>query len=271
MRYRWGIALVAALAVVVTTHASPAGAASTKLRRPTLLWQSYPLVQHPAPDRFESQGVAIGKIPRLQVPSGGYGTSSRTMILFLLGSFAASVAGVFLLRSSLFDKPEAFVPSLPKPGQRQKSSEAASDQMDLLVALRPSSRRGRDPNETEDLPTTPPGSPLLEPEADPPRKKQRVLQEAPAKAARPTGVEVCHVFLRGRDRKYQLLAAPLAQGADRRAVAVSTFFSLRDEELPTEQGAAALRKLLAELERGGWRVSALGARWYDFTLERPRE
>lgn len=280
MRYRRGIALVAALALVGAANASGASAASTKLRKPTLLWQSYPLVQRPAPERFASQGVAIAKTPTLQVPAGGYGSSSKTLLLFLLGSLAASVAGVLLLRSSLVNKPETFIPSLPRTAEPQRPKEAASDQMDLFVALRPSSRLGLDSDETEELPTDPdvdgrptglPAPRPLEPEAELPGKEQRLLQDAPTDPAQATSVETCQVVLWGGSRKYQLYAASLAQDAGWRPLAVSTFFPLRDEETPTEQASSALEKLIAELEREGWSVSALGARWYDFTFERLRD
>jgi hypothetical protein len=280
MRYRRATVLVAAaLALVGSANAWGASAASTKLRAPTVLWQSYPLVQRPAPERFELQGTAIGKTPTLQVPAGGYGSSTETLLLFLLGSFAASVAGVFLLRSSLFDKPETF-PWMPAPPEPQRRNEAASDQMDLFVALRPSSKLGLDSEETEEVPTDPdpngrstglPTRRPLEWEGEPPGKERRRFQETHAEPSRATGVEICQVFLRSGYRKHQLYASSLAEDAAWRPLAVSTYFPLEDEEIPTEQASAALDKLIAQLVREGWGVSALGTRWYDLTFERTRE
>jgi hypothetical protein len=282
MRYPRATALVAAaLALVGSANAWGASAASTKLRAPTLLWQSYPLVERPGPEGFELPGTAIAKTPTLQVPAGGYGTSTETLLLFLVGSFAASVAGLFLLRSSLFEKPETFGPSMPWPAEPQRQNEAASDQMDLSVALRPSSRLGLDSDETEEVPTNPDSNGrstgLAAPrplgwEGEPPGKEQRRLQEAPPEPARATGVEICQVFLWSGHRKHQLYAASLAEEAASRPLAFSTHFPLRDEEIPTEQASAALDKLITQLEREGWGVSALGTRWYDLTFERrPRE
>jgi hypothetical protein len=281
MRYRRATVLAAAaLALVGSANAWGAGAASTKLRAPTVLWQSYPLVQRPAPERFELQGTAIGKTPTLQVPAGGYGSSTETLLLFLLGSFAASVAGVLLLRSSLFDKPETFVPWMPAPAEPERPNEAASDQMDLFVALRPSSKLGLDSDETEEVPTNPdsnrrstelPAPRPLEGEGEPPGNEQRRSQETLPEPAQVTEVEICQLFLRSGYRKHQLYAVSLAEDAAWRPLAVSTYFPLQDEEIPTEPASAALDKLIAQLEREGWGVSALGTRWYDFTFERARE
>jgi hypothetical protein len=202
------------------------------------------------------------------------------LLLFLLGSFAASVAGVFLLRSSLFDKPETFVPWMPAPAEPQRPNEAPSDQMDLFVALRPSSRLGLDSDETEEVPTNPdpngrstglPTPRPLEWEREPPGKEQRRFQETHPEPARVTEVEICQVFLRSGYRKHQLYATSLGEDAAWRPLAVSTYFPLEDEEIPTEQASAALDKLIAQLVREGWGVSALGTRWYDFTFERTRE
>jgi hypothetical protein len=281
MRYRLATALIAAaLALVGSADAWGASAASTKLRAPTLLWQSYPLLQRPAPERFELHGTAIGKTPTLQVPAVGYGGSTETLLLFLLGSLAASVAGVFLLRSSLFERPETFVPSMPWPAEPQRPNEAASDQLDLFMALRPSSTLGFDSDETEEVSTSPdydgrstavPAPRPPEWEGEPPGKEQRRVQEAPPEPARATGIEICQVFLWSGYRKHQLYAASLAEDAPWRPLAVSADFPLRDEEIPTERASAALDKLIAQLEREGWGVSALGTRWYDYTFERPGE
>jgi hypothetical protein len=247
--------LIAALLLV---GAADARAASSKLRKPTLLWQSYPLIQRPVPELVQSQGIAIGRTPTLQVPASGYGTSSETLILFLLGSLAAAIAGVLLLRSSVFNHPEIFVPSMPSP-ERQRRDQQASDEPELVVALRPTARPGSEPDESGELgrhETSVP--PVL---MHPPRNQ----------AAQATGVETCQIYLRGGHLEYQLFAASPEGDAGSRPVAVSASFRLRNEEFPTAQASSALDRVIADLERAGWTVSRLGASWYDLTFERSRE
>jgi len=49
--------------------------------------------------------------------------------------------------------------------------------------------------------------------------------------------------------------------------AVSRFFRLRDELVPTEHAQRALAALLEELEQNGWSVVSGGRPWYRHTLE----
>lgn len=240
-----GIAPVAAVslfAALLLVGGADARAASSKLRKPTLLWQSYPLIQRPVPELVQSQDAAVERTPTLQLPAAGYGTSSETLILFLLGSLAAGVAGVLLVRSSVFNRPEIFVPSMLEPEPRRQDPQAP-DEPEVLAALSPTARLG--------LGGDGPG--------------EVSSDEASASP------ETCRIFLRGEGHEYQLRAASLDLGGEWRALAASTFFPLRNEEFPIEQASSALDDLIADLERAGWRVSRLGESWYDLTFERARE
>jgi hypothetical protein len=71
--------------------------------------------------------------------------------------------------------------------------------------------------------------------------------------------------------KYQLYAASLADDAGWRPLSVSPSFHLADADVPNREGAAALSKLIRQLRREGWTVVREGKRWYERTLERPRD
>jgi hypothetical protein len=50
-------------------------------------------------------------------------------------------------------------------------------------------------------------------------------------------------------------------------LAVSPYFRLRDDDVPSPQAGKALSALLDELELRGWRVASEGPRWYQRQLE----
>ena len=93
--------LVAAFALVGTANAAPTHR-STVIRVPTLLWNTYPLVQRPASSARGSRFLAAGPPPALllRAEPHRYGVQSKTLLV-LLGSLTAAAVGFVLVRSAL--------------------------------------------------------------------------------------------------------------------------------------------------------------------------
>lgn len=246
--------------------AGPAQAASTraeevKARQPTLLWQAYPL----------AQGPAAAKVPTRREHSNETreATSSQPLpdqsfpLLVILGLVATVLAVTTLLlarpltsvvvgRKGPITRPRP--PSLPARGPRapvrfpiplKRAAERAAAWGAALV------------------PAKPPG---LEPKPD--HKPLPATPTPPGRPARTGAVESCQIRLWHGHVKSQLLAAPREKSGEPEALAFSPFFRLRDQDAPTESAEAALRVLIEQLERDGWKVVGAGPRWYQRALER---
>ena len=95
-----GLLVVLLAALALAGAASAAGAPAQ--RSPTLLWKTYPLVQRPAFVEYRPPVLAAGApltLP-LQAQAGRNGMFTRTMLLLLLGSLVAAVAGLLMVRSA---------------------------------------------------------------------------------------------------------------------------------------------------------------------------
>jgi hypothetical protein len=115
----WYPALLVAL-VAAAVLAGAANAARTAAKpSPTLLWQTYPLVQRPGSDGYRVRTFAVG-VPRAHaLRSQPGGMLSQTMLLLLLGSVVAAFAGVLMIRSALADFREAADSSRPRSRRRR--------------------------------------------------------------------------------------------------------------------------------------------------------
>lgn len=129
--------------------------------------------------------------------------------------------------------------------------------MDPLVGLSPEAPRRFGPPPPRLHAVPPPGE----------RPQEREPPPAPRVVAK---AETCKVVLWHSHLKHQLYVASLAKDADWRPLAVSPFFRLEDEDVPTEQAETALRMLIEQLEREGWAVVSGGKRWHDVKLARSR-
>jgi hypothetical protein len=192
---------------------------------------------------------------------------SQVVLLLLLGSVTAAFAGLLILRSALSNAP------VQTRREEPPQEDSKSDGMDLLVALRPSNRRSPPPVPLHALPQPSDGGEerVREPAARATAlPAPRQLEPEPGPRQRPR-VETSKVVLWRGQLKYQLYVASLADDAGWRPLSVSPFFRLDDENIPTEQARKALKLLVKQLEREDWRVVSEGPRWYELTLERPRE
>jgi hypothetical protein len=192
----------------------------------------------------------------------------------LLGSLTAAVAGALIVRSSLATDSRTAATRHSRPTPEQSKS----DDMDLLVALHPKIEREPEvesPQERAASQAVPlrvlPAPRQLEAESEPPWEGSRRWREAAPHRPQATSVETCKVVLWRGHLKYQLYVASLAEDAGWRPLAISPFFGLGDEDVPTEQATTALKRLIQQLEREDWTVVSEGSRWYDVKLERPRE
>ena len=82
------------------------------------------------------------------------------------------------------------------------------------------------------------------------------------------GIERCEIVLWTGYVKKQLYAAPLNAARTLEAVAESSYFRLRDADVPTATAEHALEGLIAQLQNEGWQVVSKGAHWYHYRLER---
>jgi len=96
------VLLVVTLALFGAQNA--AGASRTPVQHaPTLLWRTYPLVQHATRVSFRPPALSAGA-PRglpLEAQSGTNAVQSETLLLLLVGSLVAAFAGLLMIRSAL--------------------------------------------------------------------------------------------------------------------------------------------------------------------------
>jgi hypothetical protein len=86
--------------------------------------------------------------------------------------------------------------------------------------------------------------------------------------ARRAGAESCEITLWSGYTKKQFYAAPLGRAKAQEALALSSYFRSRDEDVPTATSERALQALVDQLENAGWEVVAKGKHWYQYRLER---
>lgn len=79
-------------------------------------------------------------------------------------------------------------------------------------------------------------------------------------------IQRCEIALRHSDGERQLVAVDSRGEVE----GVSPLFRLRNEEVPNAAAHAALSKLLADLERSGWTIVAVGSTWHGLRLERTK-
>jgi hypothetical protein len=224
--------------LVLLAPASAARAAGSPVnRQPTLLWQTYPLVQDPASPRYRVRTFAAGseRLLPLAGPTGN-GAPSQGQLLLLLGSLAAALAGMLFLRS----------------------------------AMATASRAGNVGAAPADPLPEPPGPPPPRLRVVPPPAEEPDDCAPVSTMPQPAKAETCKVVLWHSHLKHQLYVASLAQDAGWRPLAVSPFFRLEHEDVPTDQASTALKMLVDQLGREGWTVVSEGKRWYDYTLARSR-
>jgi hypothetical protein len=83
-------------------------------------------------------------------------------------------------------------------------------------------------------------------------------------------VEACEIALWTGYMKKQFYAAPVGRAETLEAFAMSSYFRLRDDGVPTAAAHRALKGLIARLEHAGWEVVSEGPNWYQYRLERLR-
>jgi hypothetical protein len=83
-----------------------------------------------------------------------------------------------------------------------------------------------------------------------------------------TGIERCEILLWTGYVKKQFYAAPLGAARTLEVLATSSYFRLRDADVPTATAEHALEGLIARLENAGWQVVSTEAHWYHYRLER---
>jgi len=235
MRLRRDLTLIGALLAVTLLGGAPAQAARDPLTAPTLLWKSYPLVQDPFSPRYGIHVTAVGGLAHplpARMPEDGSGLSSQMLLLLMLTTLVAGVAGLLLLRSEFagagYDRSPKRTRRTARPGGRRTLSQ---------------------------LPR-----PLDHPVGRPGTAHRRRKSSAAE-----TGGQRCEIGLWHGYVKYQLYASSEGAGA---CVALSDFFHLRDEDAPTRKALAELENLVTRLEARGWAVVDDGPRWYDVRFER---
>lgn len=291
MRLRRDLTLVGVLLALSLLGGTQAQAARDPVTAPTLLWKTYPLVQDPLSPRYRFQAIPVGGLPRplpARVSEGGSGMTSQMLMLLMLTSLVAGVAGLLLFRPGLAS---AGYDWMSRHTPRKPRTEPTAD---MLVALKPSTATGPEPDEDlvealepvapdpasegDDEPDDPDevvapvaAEGAMDPDegATEPRPQRRTLSAFPRplreQAAAARGVRRCEIRLWHGYVKYQLYAS--SEGATA-SVALSGLFRLRDEDAPTEKALAELEDLIARLEAEGWAVVDDGPRWYDVELTR---
>jgi len=306
MRLRRDLTLIGVLLALSLQGGAQARAARAPVTAPTLLWKTYPLVQDPRSPRYGLHATAVGGLPRplpARVPEGGVGLTSPMLLLVMLASLVAGVAGLLLLRSTLAHA--GYDWSSPRPRRKEARKPRTDANADMLVALKPSSAIRPVPEE-DLLEALPPvaAEPASEGDQGAEGRDEAVAPVAPAGALDPSegapgsrpaerrmplpfprpldqpvgrpgaghhrskeaaekGVQRCGIRLWHGYVKYQLYAS--SEGA---SVALSDSFRLRDEDAPTEEALAELENLITRLEAKGWAVVDEGPRWYDVQFER---
>jgi hypothetical protein len=99
-------ALTLALALLLLGGGQAEAAKSPVTHVPTLLWNTYPLVQDPFSPRYRIHAVAstapFHSLPLAATPSGtGSGKQSRLLLLLVIVSLGPAVLGLFIVRSAL--------------------------------------------------------------------------------------------------------------------------------------------------------------------------
>ena len=136
MRLRRDLTLIGALLALTLLGGAQAQAARDPVTAPTLLWKTYPLVQDPFSPRYGVQATAIGGLPRplpARIPEGGSGLTSQMLMLLMLTSLVAGIAGLLLLRPALASAGYDWI-SRHKQWKRPKKPRTGST-ADMLVAL----------------------------------------------------------------------------------------------------------------------------------------
>jgi hypothetical protein len=303
MRLRRDLTLIGVLLALSLQGGVQAQAARAPVTAPTLLWKTYPLVQDPRSPRYGLHATAVGGLPRplpARVPEDGVGLTSPMLLLLMLASLVAGVAGLLLLRSTVAHA--GYDWSSPPPRRKRARKPRTDSTADMLVALKPSPAIRPAPEEDllEALPavTADPASECdqgaegrdeavvpegaLDPTAGAAESRpaeRRTPSPFPRPLDEPVGrpgtghrrskeaaarrVQRCGIRLWHGYVKYQLYAS--SEGS---AFGLSEFFRLRDKDVPTEEALAELENLITRLEAKGWAVVDEGPRWYDVQFER---
>lgn len=307
MRLRRDLTLIGALLALTLLGGEQAQAARDPLTAPNLLWKTYPLVQDPFSPRYRLHATAVGGVPHplpTRIPEGGSGMSSPTLLLLMLASLVAAVAGLLLLRSPLANA--GYDLSSTRPRRKRPRKPTADSSADMLVALKPSTATRPEPEEDlleavqpvaaevasegdeepeeQDVAATPVARELA---VDPTEvaterrtAEQRKLLPAPRQLDQPVG----RPGTGHRDRKkaaaktraqsceirlwHGYFKYQLYASSDGASFALSGFFRLRDADAPTEAALAELESLITRLETKGWAVVDEGPRWYELQFER---
>jgi hypothetical protein len=311
MRLRRDLTLIGAVLAFTLLGGAQAQAARDPLTAPSLLWRTYPLVQDPFSPRYRLHATAVGGVPHplpARIPEGGRGISSPTLLLLMLASLVAAVAGLLLLRSPLASAGYDWSSTRPRRKRPRKPRDDSSH--DMLVALKPSTATptATRPEPEEDL------HEALQPVAAEPASEGDEEPEEQDQAATPVAREVAvdptEVATERRTaERRKLLPAPrqldqpvgrpgtghrsrkkaatskgaqsceiklwhgyfkyqLYASSEGASFALSDSFRLRDEDAPTEAALAELENLITTLETKGWAVVDEGPRWYDLQFER---
>jgi hypothetical protein len=128
-------------------------------------------------------------------------------------------------------------------------------------------------------PVSPPAAAAPEPEPEPeppwPTVRPAPEQSTPRREVAPDrppaqqpDVERCEIVLWTGYVKRQLYAAPSGPTTTLESLQDSSYFRLRDADIPGARAERALEELLGRLESAGWQVVSKGARWYQYRLER---
>jgi hypothetical protein len=261
-------ALTLALALLLLGGGQAEAAKSPVTHVPTLLWNTYPLVQDPFSPRYRIHAVAstapFHSLPLAATPSGtGSGKQSRLLLLLVIVSLGPAVLGLFIVRSAL-----AHAPSDWATARRSRPAEPAEGE-DILTALQPS-RVVPEPQRAEPSPEITATRRAVPQAKNGERRAEMRSRALQARAERSVGkrVDTCRVMLWRGELTSQLYAeSDLADGSWR-PLSVSGFFRLEDEDVPATNALAALENLIAQLENDGWAVISEGPHWYEIELER---
>jgi hypothetical protein len=288
MRLCRDLTLIGGLLALTLLGGAQAQAARDPLTAPNLLWRTYPLVQDPFSPRYRLHATAVGGVPHplpARIPEGGNGMSSPALLLLMLASLVAALAGVLLLRSPLANA--GYGSNSTRPRRKRPRKPRADSSADMLVALKPSTASRPEPDEDlrealQPVAAEPASEGDEEPEED----------EAATPVAREVAVDPTEVATERRTAEpRKLLPAPrqldqpvqtgeirlwhgyfrpsqLYASSGGATFALSDFFRLRDEDTPTEAALAELENLITRLEAKGWAVVDEGPRWYDVQIER---